>query len=323
MGEEAVQLFQLNEPPLFTRLSGARRILIAGAGGGFDVYAGLPLALALAKQGKQIVFANLSFADLSSADLWPVPGVAAITPSTPGPADYFPERTLARWLAGTDLSPTVYAFPRVGARPMRTAYQALVDHLGVDAVVLIDGGTDILMRGDESGLGTPVEDMASLSAVAALDGLNRVVVCLGFGIDAYHGVDHADVLENLAALDRDGHFLGAFSIPSATAEAAAYREAVEHAAKATAVRPSIVNGQIAAALKGAFGNVGLGARTAASELFVNPLMAMYFAVDLPGLAKSVRYLELLAETDTPAQIAAAIEAYREGIVLRPSRRIPH
>ncbi|MGC4942368.1 DUF1152 domain-containing protein [Kribbella sp. DT2] len=316
-------MFELSEPPLFARLSAARRILIAGAGGGFDVYAGLPLALALAKQGKQISFANLSFADLSTVDDWLAPDVAIVGPSTRGPADYFPERTFARWLAGTELAPVVHAFPRVGARRLRTAYEALVEHLGVDTIVLVDGGTDILLRGDESGLGTPVEDMASLSAVAALDGLDRVVVCLGFGIDSHHGVDHADVLENLAALDRDGHFLGAFSIPSASAEATAYREAVEHAAKATAVRPSIVNGQIAAALSGAFGNVGLGARTAGSELFVNPLMAMYFAVDLLGLARSVGYLELLAETDTPAQIAAVIETYREGITLRPSRRIPH
>ena len=39
-------MFSLLEPPLFTRLRNARRILIAGAGGGFDIYAGLPLALA-------------------------------------------------------------------------------------------------------------------------------------------------------------------------------------------------------------------------------------------------------------------------------------
>ncbi|MFF7988525.1 hypothetical protein ACFZDG_01885 [Kitasatospora xanthocidica] len=36
------------------------------------------------------------------------------------------------------------------------------------AVLLVDGGTDILMRGDEAGLGTPEEDMASLAAVAGL-----------------------------------------------------------------------------------------------------------------------------------------------------------
>jgi hypothetical protein len=55
-------VFSLHEPALFTRLRDARRVLIAG--GGFDVYAGLPLALALRASGKEVHLANLSFADL-------------------------------------------------------------------------------------------------------------------------------------------------------------------------------------------------------------------------------------------------------------------
>ncbi|MEH1129501.1 hypothetical protein [Micromonospora sp. CPCC 206061] len=37
-------MFSLSVPPLFAALAPARSVLIAGAGGGFDVYAGLPLA---------------------------------------------------------------------------------------------------------------------------------------------------------------------------------------------------------------------------------------------------------------------------------------
>jgi hypothetical protein len=61
---------------------------------------------------------------------------------------------------------TVHAFPRIGARPLREAYRALVRHLGVDAIVLVDGGTDILMRSDEAGFGTPEEDMTSFGALS-------------------------------------------------------------------------------------------------------------------------------------------------------------
>jgi hypothetical protein len=46
-------VYTLGEPPLLTRLRPARRVLIAGAGGGFDVYAGVPLATALRAQGKR------------------------------------------------------------------------------------------------------------------------------------------------------------------------------------------------------------------------------------------------------------------------------
>jgi hypothetical protein len=91
----------LAEPPLFARLRPARRVLIAGAGGGFDVYAGIPLAVALRAQGKEVHLANLAFSDLNRLDLddWLFPDVAAVARVRPGSAGddaYFPERTLAR-----------------------------------------------------------------------------------------------------------------------------------------------------------------------------------------------------------------------------------
>ncbi|MCP2167477.1 DUF1152 domain-containing protein [Goodfellowiella coeruleoviolacea] len=200
---------------------------------------------------------------------------------------------------------------------------ALVAQLDIDAVVLVDGGTDILLRGDESGLGTPEEDMTSLAAVAGLDGIERLVVCLGFGIDAYHGVCHAHVLENLAALQRAGAYLGAFSVPAASPEGAAYLDAVAHARAETPRWPSIVNGQIAAAIRGEFGDVRFTTRTQGSELFVNPLMGLYFAVDLPGLARGVGYLDRLERTRDAHQVAAAIAEYRQTVGRRASRVIPH
>ncbi|MFE6489979.1 DUF1152 domain-containing protein, partial [Streptomyces sp. NPDC057757] len=215
----------LLQPPLITRLLAAERILIAGAGGGFDVYAGLPIALALRAAGKDVHLANLSFTHLYGlpGEVWHQPDVARIGPDTPAPEGYFPERTLARWLRLHGMPDTVWAFPTVGVRLLREAYRTLVAHLDVDAILLVDGGTDILMRGDETGLGTPEEDMASLAAVAGLTEVpERLVACLGFGIDAHHGVNHALVLENLAAIDRAGGYLGAFSIPRGSREGALY-----------------------------------------------------------------------------------------------------
>lgn len=318
-------MFSLAEPPLFTRLKSASNVLIAGAGGGFDVYAGLPLAVALGAQGKRVHLANLSFGDLTRLDLddWVAPELAAIGPHSNGPAEYFPERTLARWLAAQRRPATVYAFPSMGVRPLRDAYRELVRRLDIDAIVLVDGGTDILLRGDEAGLGTPEEDMTSLAAVAEIDEVRRLVVCLGFGIDAYHGVCHAHVLENLAALDRAGGYLGALSIPSDSLEARMYRDAVAHARAATPTRSSIVNGQIAAALRGEFGNVAVNSDTADSELFVNPLMGVYFGVDLPILAASVGYLDRLRDTESSFEVHAVIERYREGVTRRSRRAFPH
>ncbi|HWS36100.1 MAG TPA: DUF1152 domain-containing protein [Actinoplanes sp.] len=317
--------YRLGEPPLLAALDSARNVLIAGAGGGFDVYAGLPLAIALWDRGVNVHLANLSFTELELIDLdsWAAPGIAAVRPDTEGPDHYFPERTLSRWLAANNLPALVHAFPRVGVRPLRGAYRHLVDDLAIDAIVLVDGGTDILMRGDETGLGTPVEDMTSLAAVSGIDVPVKLVTCLGFGIDSYHGVVHTQVLENLAALDRDGGYLGALSIPNRSREAVLYRSAVADAQAATPMRPSIVNGQIAAATRGDFGDVRFTRRTVDSTLFVNPLMAVYFTVDLAALAGRSLYLDRIEETIGMRQVATRIEAFRDSVTPRPPKGFPH
>lgn len=106
----------VGHPPLFAALAPARGVLIAGAGGGFDVYAGLPLVLALWHGGARVHLANLSFSELELLDRdgWEAENVAAVGPEAASPDWYFPERALARWLADHDLPSTVYAFPPLG-----------------------------------------------------------------------------------------------------------------------------------------------------------------------------------------------------------------
>ena len=311
----------LRDLPLFAALADSQRILVAGAGGGFDILGGLPLALALRERGADVLLANLTFVSSGfSLDAWLAPDVATVTPTTGGFAEYFPERTLARWLKIAGEPSTVYAFQRTGVRPLTEAYRALIAHHGIDAIVLVDGGTDILMRGDEAGLGTPEEDMLSLATVAGLAEVPvRLVVSIGFGIDAHHGVNHVQVLENLADLDADGAYLGAFSIPRASREGSLYLDAVAYAQENTPMRPSIVHGQIASAMLGVSGNVHFTERTHNSVLFVNPLMAMYFTATVEGLAARHLYLPELADTRTFGQIATVIGAFRDGLA---ERRIP-
>jgi hypothetical protein len=63
--------------------------------------------------------ANLSVSSLDGLGIdWIEPGLAAVTPDSLGGEGYFPERTLARWLAAQGLPSTVYAFPRTGVQPM-------------------------------------------------------------------------------------------------------------------------------------------------------------------------------------------------------------
>jgi hypothetical protein len=88
------------EPAISQRLRSATHVLVAGAGGGFDVYAGLPLALALRNAGTRVTLASFAVSELDqlSASSWLRTGLAAVRPDSTGNHRYFPERTLARWL---------------------------------------------------------------------------------------------------------------------------------------------------------------------------------------------------------------------------------
>ena len=50
--------------PFFEELRRAQNVPIAGAGGGFDLFSGLPLAFNLHAAGKRVFLANLTFSNL-------------------------------------------------------------------------------------------------------------------------------------------------------------------------------------------------------------------------------------------------------------------
>ncbi|MBC8141340.1 MAG: DUF1152 domain-containing protein, partial [Armatimonadetes bacterium] len=211
-----------------------------------------------------------------------------------------------------------------GARPVAAAYRNLVDHLGgVDAVVLVDGGTDSLMRGDEQGLGTPEEDSVSLYAVNRLEGVpTKLLACIGFGIDTFHSVCHAHFLESVAALAMKGAYLGAWSLLPQMPEAEAYRAAVEFVHAKMFNHPSIVNTSILSAVEGRFGNYHANYRTDGSELFINPLMSLYWGFDAVAVAERNLYLDLLATTETIPDVWKTLAAFRAGVTPREWVSLP-
>jgi hypothetical protein len=256
--------------PFFKELKPAQRVLVAGAGGGFDVFSGLPIYFNLRAAGKDVFLANLSFSNLppATAGRHLTPELVEVTADSEGSAVYFPEKHLSQWFRDHGREVPIYSFHRTGPKPVIEAYRVLAAELKIDTVVLVDGGTDSLMRGDEAGLGTPEEDMTAIAAVAALDPKlvpRRMLACLGFGIDTFHGVCHADVLEAIADLSRAGGYLGAFSLAPDMPEAEKFVDATEYVLKQTPSRVSIVCSSILSALEGRFGDFHRpSARSAAS-----------------------------------------------------------
>lgn len=297
--------------PIFQELNQADTILLAGAGGGYDIFCGLPLYFALRQAGKQVHLANLSFSFLSPLEERLSPSMLAVTADSQGYADYFPELYLCQWFRTQGEELPIYCFERTGVQPLLRSYQTLVDQLNLDTVVLVDGGTDSLMRGDEVGLGTPHEDVTSIAAVNNLRVSRKLLICLGFGVDRYHGVCHAQFLEAVAELSRNDGYLGMFSLLENMIEVKQYRAATEYVFQQMPEHISIVSSSILSALAGHYGNHHATDRTRGSKLWINPLMPVYWAFQLPQVAERVLYLEAIQNTTTYEDVRRIITRFRQ------------
>lgn len=314
----------LDRTPLFAEFENAQRILIAGAGGGFDVFSGLPLYFRLRAMGKEVHLANLSFSRLNDTNSRQLcHGLTEVNADSEGWHEYFPEKYLSAWFRTRGEEVPVWCFPRLGGIPMGEAYKALAAELELDAVVLVDGGTDSLMRGDEEGLGTPHEDAASISAVDELDLPTKLLICIGFGIDAHHGVCHAHFLEGVAETIRDGGFLGAHSLLETMPEVQLYREAVHATFEQMPKRKSVICSSVMSAIEGHYGDHHATERTHGSELWINPLMSLVWCFKLDAVASRNLYLEEVKKTEYLSDISTVIHKQRLAIGrIRPWRSIP-
>eukprot|EP01114_Cavostelium_apophysatum_P016510 TRINITY_DN4710_c0_g1_i1.p1 TRINITY_DN4710_c0_g1~~TRINITY_DN4710_c0_g1_i1.p1 ORF type:complete len:349 (+),score=25.80 TRINITY_DN4710_c0_g1_i1:42-1049(+) len=304
----------LTQIPLFEEIRGSEGVLISGCGGGYDIYSGIPLYFALSKMGFRVYLSNLTFAYFEGVDRNTAKEInkdcLEITASsqmsgTSALNDYFPEKYLSMWFKDECKKEVpVYMFSRTATIPLKAAYEALVKYLNVDTVLLVDGGTDSLMRGNEHRLGSPHEDVASIAAVDDLQVKKKLLACIGFGIDHFHGVSHTLFLENVADIIKKGGFLGTFSVIKEMEEARMYQAACDYAFKRMEI--SIVSGSILAAIEGKYGDVKLTPRTGGSKLWINPLMSMYWCFRLRSVAANLLCLEEVKKTKNSQQLHNAI-----------------
>ena len=286
--------------PVLDQLTSCRNLLIAGMGGGFDVFCGLPIFFELRRRGQTVHLANFSFSNIQNfhGGIRLSESLVGVTADTSGQSLYFPELYLARWFQDArQESVPIWCFHKTGARPLLRNYQLLIEHLAVDGVLLVDGGVDSLVRGDEAETGSLIEDATSLFAVSELKDLKaRLLVCLGLGAEGHLAC--GQVLENIAGLSSAGGFLGACAL---TAQMAVYR-AYEAAVLAVQARefqdPSVINSSIISAVQGHFGDYHLTEKTRGSSLSISPLMSLYWFFDLAAVCARNLFLGRLGETET-------------------------
>lgn len=277
-----------------------RTVLLCGCGGGFDFVHSLALYPELHRLGKTVIIGSYSFgnpAKISGAvPVFPEDGAIAVRAAASNVADahYGPEVHVCSYLDKVYPSSGphfVYAYyaRAFTVSTLAKLYRNLIAAHSVDAVVIVDGGSDSLMVGDEEGLGDPIEDAVSVAAVASLSGLRaKVLVVVGLGTDRFNHVSDAASLRAVAELTQAGGFLGAVSLEPSAPGSAFYRGCLEHIYERQGFR-SVLAGTIDSAIQGWFGRDSvpsiLERRVRPGELFFWPLMAVLWGFDVEAVAQ--------------------------------------
>lgn len=310
--------------PIFDQVAGCKNLLIAGMGGGFDLFCGLPIYFELEKRGQTVHLANFSFSEIVQFT-----GGIRLTNTLVGVdaeyehiVPYFPELYLAQWFEKKrNKLVKIWCFQKTGTRPLLKNYRLLVEHLSIDGILLIDGGVDSLIRGDEGQTGTLVEDATSLFVVNELTDIRvRLIGCLGLG--AEQDLTYTHIFENIATLTKVGGFLGACSLTPQMDAYRAYEEAVLYVQSQPVQDPSVINSSIISAVQGHYGNYHLTDKTKGSRLWISPLMSLYWFFDLPLVAAHNLFLPYLKNTDTFMEALQVFLSARRNMAKRTDSRVP-
>ena len=319
---------QLNLP-ILDHLADHQHILIAGAGGGFDVFSGLPLYFTLRDLGKNVHLANYTFCEFELVKRVSQPQVLrdGLVLGARGPIrtalPYYPEGYLSLWFheaRGEDV--TVWMFAHAGAAPLAEGYAALVQHLHIDALILVDGGVDSLMHGDEAGPGTMVEDSLTLAAVQTVDVPVKILACIGFGSEIEEALCHYHALENMAALAKAGAFLGSCALTPQMDAFLQFEAACRFVWEQPKHSHSHISSRIIPAARGEFGSYRMYP-TDYSGVFISPLMSLYWFFDARAVTARNLLVPRLGDTHTTAQAFTVYAKLASGLSLRPRKTIPY
>jgi hypothetical protein len=310
----------------------ARRPLVIGMGGGGDVVGALATAeLGRLYDGTDPVLGGLTW---ERRPFDPVPGPRAADEITDaeelapgvllaGPDTrlrdrdvFFAESRMSEFLGQRTLLIDINDGPAVVADGLEQAICALK----CDLLVLVDVGGDVVARGDEPGLRSPLCDAVMLAAGGRLSRRGQPVLLGIFGIGCDAELTPSEVLLRVSEIAAAGGLCGARGLTGPVAERMeAAMELVGTEASAQAVR----------AFRGASGKATIrgGART----LELNPAAALTFYLDVDitinaagRLAQAVADAASLEEANDALNllgVGTELDYEREAAGIQPAGRL--
>jgi hypothetical protein len=286
----------------------ARRPLVLGMGGGGDVVGALATAeFSRLYDGAEPVLGGVTW-ERRAID--PVPGPRSVGEIVGGEelapgvllADpdtrvrdrdvTFAESRMAGFLG----QGTVLVDVNPGPSAIAASLDQAVRELGCDLVVFIDVGGDVLARGNEPGLTSPLCDAVMLAAASMLGRAGHPVLVGIFGIGCDAELTPAEVLAQLALVAAEGGFCGSRGLTGPVAE---------RLEGAVAVIPPEASAQAVRAFRGAAGVATIRGGTRSLELSSAATLTFYLDVEVTVAAVG-RLARAVAETENLKQASWAL-----------------
>lgn len=290
-----------------TVLRSSRRPLVIGMGGGGDVVGALATAeFARFYDGADPVLGGLSWErrpidpapgprtpeEIENAEEL-APGVMLARADTRvrGRDVFFAESRMAEFLGQPTLLIDVSGGPEAIAQGLATAAQ----RLRCDLVAFIDVGGDVLARGDEPGLRSPLCDALMLAAAARLGRTGHSVLAGVFGIGCDAELTPDEVLARLADVAAAGGLCGARGLTGAVAD---------RLEAAIGLVPTEASAQAVRAFRGASGTAAI--RGGARELELTSIAALTLYLDVDATVRAAG--RLACAVDGASSLEEANEA---------------
>ncbi len=270
---------------MIERVQAARRALVLGIGGGGDVVGALAAARLCESLGTPFAIGGVAW-ERFAVDPTPGPrplddvrggermgdhAVLAVPETATVDGIAFAESGVAAHLA----THAVLVDVTGGVAGASEGISAAMERLDCDLLLGVDVGGDVLGRGDEDGLASPLCDAVMLAAMLQVGGdAEPLLAVLGAGCDGE--LTPAQVFERVAALGRAGAWVGTWGVsPGLAAE---LERAAEHV-------PTEASLQVARCARGATGNVPI--RGGRRQVELGPAGALMFAFDAAAAASEL------------------------------------
>lgn len=285
------------------------RVLFLGVGGGYDIMGSIPLFTDIPRwypdknDHKLLNTRQYSFANYN-------------------PISKGPEEAL-----GTLLNKKVHVIPKTGVKKMAENIMAIVEEDQIDTIILIDGGVDALMRGDEEGSGTWLEDTVTMTAASQIPNVKLILACMGFGTELEEGLCHHHVLRNMADLMADDAFYGCCALSKKTSGYKKYKEACEYVW--SNARKSHIHTKVISSVEGKFGNEnlydGVDAQVGGEKCvnYISPLMGIYWFFDLQKVVAKNRIAKAISQTNTSTDVLMIYRQMIDQLGRRSREPIPY